>query len=218
MGPIIPLIALGAGVWLLLPAEETAPLISQVKGLTTSGKMASIWSAYGNIIKPLAEEFGIPISTCAAILSIESSGNGFAKDGRLLIRFEPAYFKGFTGQVIPATHKNQQAEWDAFNAAKAIDETAALKSISMGCGQIMGANYKMIGYNSVQDMYNDFNSGIAPQIRGFFNFVKSAKLIDAAKNNDFLTFARKYNGPGQKGYDTKIASAKDAFTKATGIV
>ncbi len=201
--------------------DPTLPLIQQVYGGTLTQKMASIHAAYKQSLSYWSAKTGIPQSMSAAILAIESSGNGFAKDGRLIIRFEPHIFYGYTGQTVADTHKNQSAEYDAFSIAKSINENAAYLSISMGLAQVMGFNFKSVGYTSPKEMFNAFQADVTEQIAAMFKFiVNKAVCLNAAKINDFASFARGYNGSGyaKNKYDTKIADAKAAYTAATGIV
>ena len=73
----------------------------------------------------------------------------------------------------------------------------ALKSISMGSSQIMGFNYKIVGYDNPEDMWNAFSASGRAHVDGFFAFVAhNSKLLKAARVGDFKTFAYYYNGPG----------------------
>ncbi len=96
-------------------------------------------------------------------------------------------------------HGNQAAEWEVLDFARSLDEPAALQSISMGAPQIMGFHYKGLGYASPLDMFNDFSSGIGPQIHGLFEFLSDTMLL-RLRNRDFEGFAALYNGSGQKEY------------------
>lgn len=208
-------------IMLLSVKSETAPLIEVVGGKNLTEKMRSIWNAYGKYLKESAERLGIPVSTCAAILAIESSGNGFSKSGRMIIRYENHWFKKITGgKTVDFSHKNQDAEWAAFEKARAIDEDAAFRSISMGIAQVMGFNYKSLGYKSPKEMFIAMQSGIGPQIDAFFKFVENKKpCLKAARESDFASFAYNYNGSGYKKnkYDEKMANAKQAFINAMGF-
>ena len=221
---LVPFVLAGAAAWLFAlnrASVETAPLISTVAGTTKKSKMGNIFSTYGNILSSLAAEIGIPVSTAAAVLAVESNGTGFGKNNRLIIRFEPATFRKYTNQTVADTHKNQDAEYAAFENAKYIDENAAFMSISMGLAQIMGFNHKMVGYSSPHEMFDDFSSSSDAQITAMFRFIqKKPVCLKAAKSDDFAAFAHGYNGSGYAAnkYDTKISSAKQAFTDATGIV
>ncbi len=82
--------------------------------------------------------------------------------------------------------------------ARAFDDTAALSSISMGGPQIMGFNYRRIGYGSVDSMFYQFARSAPAQLLALFDFVKgmnpSSPAIQALQNRDYMTFATLYTG------------------------
>ena len=111
-------------------------------------------------------------------------------------------------------HTNQDDEWEVFTFARTLDETAAMLSISMGGPQIMGFNYKMLGYSSVQAMFEAFAAGEGAHVQGFFDFVRKSRpgTVPCLKNADFEGFALIYNGPGQaEKYGNLIRQAYEAF-------
>jgi hypothetical protein len=87
--------------------------------------------------------------------------------------------------------KNQYiTEYGALNFALEINKDdknyieEAYGSISMGSGQILGANYMYLGYTSAKEMYDKFSLNEEEQIRGMINFIKNFKkgsLLDALK-------------------------------------
>jgi len=97
-------------------------------------------------------------------------------------------------------HGTQSKEWDVLAFARALDDTAALLSISMGAPQTVGFNYKRLGYESVQHMFDSFARSAHAQLLGMFDFVKgtgtTSPAIQALQARDYLTFASIYNGPG----------------------
>ncbi|KVA72052.1 hypothetical protein WM36_26685 [Burkholderia ubonensis] len=98
-----------------------------------------------------------------------------------------------------------------------LDASAALQACSWGAFQIMGANYKTLGYGSVQAMVKDMSKSERAHLKGFVSFVKADPiLVKAAKNEDFSTFASRYNGPSYKenDYDGKMKANFDIFEKA----
>ncbi|MBD1389294.1 DUF3380 domain-containing protein [Neiella sp. HB171785] len=108
-------------------------------------------------------------------------------------------------------HGNQAKEWQAFLFAQSIDKEAAMLSISMGAPQIMGFNYRQIGYDNVEQMFDAFCEGMDSQIAGFFNFFSPA-MIKQLQQLDFVAFAKGYNGDGQKQkYGQWIRNHYDAF-------
>ena len=209
---------LGAAV-LLLIASQGETVVEMVKDVYDNKKRT-------DYIRKLAKERNIPEAVALAIFKIESGGKGFAKDGKMMIRFEPHIFKYHTdprpvkqrtkpyqGKEVAAVHAGQKSEWDNFARASAIDPQAAMMSISMGGAQIMGFNHKLVGFPTVEAMFNAYSTSEEAQIRGFFDFVKNTGLEKAAKSGDFLTFARGYNGKGQKGYDVKMKKLYDELVK-----
>jgi hypothetical protein len=189
--------------------------------------VAEVWNRYGGILTREAQRLGIDPTLATALLAAESSGRGYGPDGRLLIRFEVHVFyaewgkqheaeffahfrfdaaqrwQGHQWRANPAgewqeLHRNSQPEeWAALELARQLDDTAALRAISMGLAQIMGFNFSMIGYGSVQEMFDAFQAGVRSQINGFFRFVESRGLVHAVQSGDLRAFAAGYNGPGQ---------------------
>lgn len=94
-------------------------------------------------------------------------------------------------------HGDQSREWQVLEFARRLDDTAALKSISMGAPQIMGFNYAQLDYPSVQAMFEQFSKDIRYQIQGLFRFLNPS-MISALRELDFVRFAGYYNGSGQK--------------------
>ena len=112
-------------------------------------------------------------------------------------------------------HGDQNREWQVLEFARSLDDKAALYSISMGAPQILGSNHERIGYNSVQEMFTKFNQDIRHHIMGLFNFCNDY-MIRALRDKDFVTFAKFYNGPGQKEkYGKWIQDHYDAFQSLT---
>lgn len=174
----------------------------------------------------MARQRGIPEAVALAIFKIESGGQAFGKDGRMIIRFEPHVFKyetdprpkaqrtkPYQGQDIAVLRAGQAAEWDNFNRAAAIDKNAAMRSISMGAAQIMGFNHEMVGFPTVQAMFDAYAKSEEMQILGFFDFIKAKGLENAARTGNWTKFAIGYNGSGQQGYDTKMANYYAKFVK-----
>ena len=113
-------------------------------------------------------------------------------------------------------HGNQAKEWQVLDASRKLNDTAALESISMGLGQLMGFNYADFGYPSVQAMFQDMQFGARPQLDGMINFMRK-HAMGALTRKDFVAFARIYNGKAQAAaygglirghYDTYVALLK----------
>jgi hypothetical protein len=175
-----------------------------------------------------------------AILDVES-GAAFGPGGRMVIRFEahifknelrndalfgehfriaesrpweqPAYFRN--GSEWFSIHANQESEWAALGVAQRLNETAALRSISMGRPQIMGFNHGRVGYPSVKAMFAAFadrSSGEAAQIIAFLNYMLTdAALVRAIKERNWRAIAAAYNGVG--GVDVYAPRLEAAWRK-----
>jgi peptidoglycan hydrolase-like protein with peptidoglycan-binding domain len=179
------------------------------------------------IVRSLADRFGIPQDFALGLTDKESNGNAFwnvAGYGQMpSIRPEVHKFYSFlsgakrdlavrqglasakpNGVKLPTTYKGL---YQFLDRMKAIDETAALKSISMGIGQVMGFNYKLVGFYSPQVMWLAAKSGFTSQVEMMFKFiVANPKLLAAAKRYDYKTFAYGYNGKNykQNNYDVDL--------------
>lgn len=209
--------------------------------------VGNTWNKFGGLLVFLSNKLKIDPAVSVAVLATESGGKGFGSDGRMIIRFENQIFydkwgaknrgkyeqhyqfeaaKRWQGHLFrPATnlawrefHGTQPGEWEAFEFARSLDDTAAKYSISMGGPQIMGFNYAGLGYESVQQMFDAFSSSERAQVIGFFNFVQGpgteSRRIIALQAKDFEAFAAQYNGPGQAAkYGSIIRSLHDVFHK-----
>lgn len=156
-----------------------------------------------------------------ALIDVESSGSGFDYMGRPKMLFEPhRFFRNLQGKPSKLdaairrglAYKNwgeQPYPRDSYPRIKEaikIDETAALMSASWGLLQILGENYAMVGYASVQDMVRDFMADEDKHLEAMIRFVMAAGIDDdlraleqAKTRADRLriahVIARVYNGP-----------------------
>lgn len=190
---------------------------------------------FGGTISQMAKELGVDADLLAAVILVESGGSGFT-DGRLKIRFENHYFldrtKGYedlftyywkdhkfrtsvTAEWKTVHTGRQSGEYAAFEFALSLDEEAAYRSVSMGLGQIMGANYAACGYGSAKEMFEDFSKGHERQIRGmalFFKNYNNGKTLAALQNGDLKSFVTQYNGAGQVDtYTSLILARQDEY-------
>jgi hypothetical protein len=110
-------------------------------------------------------------------------------------------------------------EWQVFTFASDLDDTAAKKSISMGLPQVLGSNYGILGFASVQDMFNAFVASEREQVAAFFDFLQGngPRATNALKERDFRTVASIYNGAGNAEYYGRlIGDLYDTFIALRG--
>ncbi|HHY7622457.1 TPA: N-acetylmuramidase domain-containing protein, partial [Escherichia coli] len=89
--------------------------------------------------------------------------------------------------------------------AYTLDKKAALKSASWGKFQILASNYATAGYASPEDFVFALSKSEKNQLKAFVSFIKADRvLLRSIRTKDWLSFAQRYNGPRQKGYDLKM--------------
>ncbi len=179
--------------------------------------------------KVAAEDIGCQIAAVKSVVEVEAAGSGFFKDGRPKILFESRWFHKLTKGQYDASHPDLSTprwvrnylggprEYERLIAAATLNRDAALQSASWGMFQIMGINYKVAGFRSVEDFVKSMVESEGNHLRAFVNFVKGNRLDDELRDLRWADFARGYNGPGykQNRYDEKLAAA---FSKHSGGV
>ena len=192
--------------------------------------VARTWNTQGKLLQTLSGIIDVDQAAAVAVLCVESGGRGFSADGSMIIRFENHIFwrqwgknhqdkfnthftsnpeqhwkdhkfrQNPTGKWT-TFHGDQVGEWRVFEFARRLSEPAAMRSISMGGPQIMGFNHARIGYDSVLQMFEAFNSNIRYQTLGLFDFIQGpgsvSAMVIALQRKKFEQFATEYNGPGQ---------------------
>lgn len=158
-------------------------------------------------IQELAKEFNIPSDNIRKVVAVESGGKGFNTDGKIIIQFEPSWFKRkapYTPSGLWSLNKveRQSEEWVAFNDAFKKNPSASMESTSIGLMQVMGFHWKLLGFKSVGDMWDYAKKGEFEQLRLGLLFIKSnSKMYKALQTSDFDTFAYYYNGAQYKKFN-----------------
>ena len=163
---------------------------------------------------------GIAQAEVWSVLTVETQGFGFLKDRRPRILFERHKFHGFTNgrhdadnadisNVKPGGYVGDEGEYPRLQKAMALDQDAALQSASWGIGQVMGFNFKDVGYSDINSMVTDMVKGENEQLLAMANFIKANSLDGALRSQSWETFARGYNGSDFKknNYDERLAAA-----------
>ena len=182
------------------------------------------------IIKDQAAPFKIESAAIMAFIEVETGGYGFDTDnGKLLIQFEPAWFKKqapYAPSGLWSVNKVdvQSWEWKAFNDAFSISPKTAMMSTSIGLGQILGLHYKRLGFASVNKMWDAAKSGLPAQIWMICKFIDTDVRLKAALiAHDWNRVASIYNGSGYKALAIKYhrlpydQSLKIAYLKYNGL-
>lgn len=115
------------------------------------------------------------------------------------------------------------AEYQRFSRAFAIDPTCAMMSASWGLFQIMGFNAGFAGFKNpdgsanVGPFVDAMKSSEHAQLTAFVNFIKTyngGALWTALKTNDWVSFARIYNGSANVAeYSQRLGTNFTDFTR-----
>lgn len=182
--------------------------------------------------KAAADAYQVPVPAVKTVMIVEAAGDGFLPDGRPKILGEAYHFHLRTGGVYDATHptisqpswelakryyRGGEAEYDRLAEAKALNENAALESFSWGAGQVMGFNWKSLGFMSVQAFVAAMQTK-AGQMDAMMRYCKVNNLLDEMRRfpdpQACRDFARGYNGPG--AVDVYGPKLEEAYAVATG--
>lgn len=178
----------------------------------------------------VAKDLGVEPAAMKAVIDVEAAGNGFDKQGRPTILFEPHIFwrelgkinyitkraelrKSHAGILSPTWNKSlYRVGGSSHNKLKIgaeLNWDAAHKSASWGLGQIMGFNALGIGYKTLKEFVDDMYESEAKQLKAMGMFLKANGLISKLKRKDWAGFARGYNGSAyaKNQYDIKLAAA-----------
>ena len=183
---------------------------------------------------------GLNFRFVQAVISVESSGSPFRDYPELgtfpTLRFEPDEFNkrnaedeeempyteahSSSGRGLGFSRKASETGADDFHKAMQINESAAIRATFFGKYQIMGFNYKGLGYESPQEFLEAMKTEDG-QDEAFIRFVMRNKYLRNAaqsktpNHDDFYAFAKSYNGPSNaEAYSQKISRAYEA-THAT---
>ena len=159
--------------------------------------------------------YRIPYSVLAAISEKESRGSGFTDDDKPKVLFERHWMRKSliaAGLDVCATITQLQREdlcsssmggylggkreYTRLQTAMRINREAAMMSASYGRFQIMGFHYKRLGFDTVEEYYNEVHTSEEKHLEHFCKFVSSDKALHKAMQDmDLETIATIYNGP-----------------------
>ncbi len=162
---------------------------------------------------------GVVPAAVWAVVSVETSGCGFLPDRRPKILFERHIFHRETHGAFDASApdiSNPTAggygdpgahQYDRLSKAIVLNRTAALHSASWGLGQVMGFNAQKVGFSDVEAMVAAMLLSEDSHLLAMAKFIKSGGLDAALRDQEWDTFAEKYNGSNYKenDYDGKLA-------------
>jgi hypothetical protein len=183
-------------------------------------------------IHTAAKTAGIEFAALRSVIQVECKGSGFDNTGVPIILFERhIFYRQLSAEdkvdiQLKASHQRpdlcnpvqggyglESAQHGRLYAACAYDRTAALESASWGLGQIMGYQWKSLGYTTLQEFINAMYHDEAGQLDAMIRFIKVNKLVNYLNQHQWAAFAAKYNGRSYaiNHYDTNLADAHKMF-------
>ena len=179
-------------------------------------------------IRAAASKLGVETATLLAVMDVECRGSGFLPSGEPVILFERHWFwrllgrqRWFTMRLkFMAKHPRicnpkaggygRYSEQHAkLGIATRLNRECALQSASWGLGQVMGFNWKKLGYTSLQSFINAMYANEAAQLDAMVRYIQVFGLADELQSKNWAGFAYGYNGPAfrKNRYDEKLAMA-----------
>ncbi len=170
-----------------------------------------------------ADLLGCSVSMIRAVDDVESAGRGFLANGRPAMLFEGHLFHKLTSGKYSKKHptisypkwtkahyKGGAAEYRRLEQAMRLDEEAALRSASWQRFQILGDNFAVCGYRTVQEFVDAMFRDEDNSLEAFVYFVRRRGLDDELRRKDADGFAYGYNGKDYKRnqYGVKIRNAE----------
>ena len=173
-----------------------------------------------------AEKLDCSVAAIKTVAQVESRGDGFDIKDRPLILFERHKFAQYTNDKYSKTHpgiSNRTAggygkyneQYDRYTEAFLLDPVGAMLSTSWGKFQIMGFNFAICGFKTVDDFVFAMQESESRHLDAFVNYVSQNNLAVYLRNLDWAKFAKGYNGIDyeRNNYHTKMAEAYKIFEK-----
>lgn len=190
--------------------------------------------------KQAAKRLKVPELVIRVFGAVEGRGVGFLKNGKAKILFERHRMYFYLSQTLGKTfatgliktvpnlvntvvggYKGEEAEYTRLSLAININKESALMSTSWGQFQIMGENWKDLGYESVQDFVDQQQQSESFQLEAFIRFIEwKPGLLAALQKQDWQTVFTLYNGKNYKklGYQAKFQKEWDHLEPIYGEV
>lgn len=181
--------------------------------------------------KKAATRLNVPELAIRVFGAVESQGVGFLRNGKAKILFERHRMFFYLGQSkgkdfanaqvkktpnlvnsLSGGYKGNEAEYTRLSLAMNIHKDSALMSTSWGQFQIMGENWKNLGYTSIQEFVDQQQISESLQMEAFLRFIEwKPGLLAALQKQDWHTVFTLYNGKNYKkfGYQAKFQKEWD---------
>lgn len=180
-----------------------------------------------------AGRINVPAAQIKALSDVESPKGGFNSDGTPKILFERHKFYQALTKLNWITKRDEMREkypdichpsagsyntrpqYEKLEIAATLNWDAAHESASWGFGQVMGFNWKALGYDSVRDFVTLMYASEGYQLDAVCRYIEVNHLDDELRREDWAGFAKGYNGQDyqRNDYDNKMSRAFAAAKK-----
>lgn len=110
---------------------------------------------------------------------------------------------------------DQLSRWGLLAFAAEMDFDGALQACSWGAFQVLGENYRALGYPTPWHFVCAMYEGELAQLDAAIRYLESRDVLDAMRKGDWRKVIAAWNGPGQVDYYLKrFASRLDQRRKA----
>ena len=192
---------------------------------TRGASLPLVIADYGNA----ARQIGVATAAVRAVAAVESGGRtGFDHRQRPVLRYENHVFRQLTSGRYDRSHPQLSAaygsaqyhrthrfggtqyadeQWSLLEQAFALSPDHAVMACSWGMFQVMGENYRSIGWTNLEQFVSDMFYSASQHLRAFLGFCRHAGLVTYLEHQQWARFAQGYNGPSyrQNHYDTQLA-------------
>lgn len=174
----------------------------------------------------VARALDVEVAAVKAIVDIEAgrAHEGFSAPGVPLINFDYSMFSRFASKkginlskyrkshpLVFSSHGrgSQAAVNRRLNAARSINNRAAIEGTFWGMFQIGGFNWKLCGCKDIDEFVEKMSRSERDQLELFAHLVTNTGMVKHLRNKNWAAFARIYNGPSYaaRGYHTRLAAA-----------
>ena len=171
---------------------------------------------------------GCAVSAVKAVAEVEAPRGGFWPDDSPVTLFEGHWFHRFTNGIYDTSYhaisyskwtrkwygKTWREEQARLYAAVQLDRHAAYLSASWGKFQVMGFNFAIVGFATVESFVDAMKVSEGEHLKAFCAYVKHEFLDDELREHRWDDFARRYNGPEyqKNDYAGKLAKAYERMT------
>lgn len=110
------------------------------------------------------------------------------------------------------------SSWPLYDGRKMLREWEVFKYVGIGCcswglPQMMGFNWKACGFKSLYEFKHAMEESESAQLHAMLRWLEGNGLIKRLRSQDWVGFARGYNGPGNVPvYSSRLKAAFDRYS------